>query len=382
MFVMKTVLKWIGLTLIVVVLLLALMIAYWAVRPNRSQVSEDLIWQAWDVVSDDSHNSNTDMIFWRDQFYLVYASSPFHFASDESKLHVLRSPNTRQWLPLATFDPPGEDIRDPKFAVIQDRLFLYALKNTEFTAEPYTTVYSVSDDGLEWSAFQEVEPQGWLFWRPKSADGQTWYVPAYWYEHGESILLRSTDGVNWEKVAQIYAGDRNDETAIEFLPDGRMIATARLEVSDNLFGHPEGSTLIAVAEPPYENWTVTARSKLTRLDGPNLFSYNDRVYAVGRYQPVVRGPFEWQGSIFTRKRTALFLVREDGLVYISDLPSAGDTSYAGAVVRDDSLYTCYYTNDVRRDFTWILGMVRPSDIPLAWVDLPSLEALTGEGGSE
>jgi hypothetical protein len=379
---MKHLLKWTGLILVVLVLALGLLISYWYLRPNRAQVSDRLALQTWYAVNDGLHNSNTDMLFWRDQFYLVYTSSPFHFASDHSKLHVLRSSDAHKWQPLAEFDPPGEDIRDPKLAVIHDRLFLYALKNTEFTAEPYLTVYSISEDGQNWSEFQTIKGhEGWLFWRPKSADNQTWYVPAYWHEHGESVLLRSTDGIQWEKISQIYSGDRNDETAIEFLPDGRLIATGRLEFSDSYFGHPEGSTLIAVAEPPYNNWTVTARSKITRLDGPYLFTYNDKVYAVGRYQPVVRGPFEWQGSIFTRKRTSLFLVHEDGLVYLSDLPSAGDTSYAGVVIGEDTLYTCYYTSDIRHDYSWILGMISPSSIPIAQVDLTSLETLASQAGS-
>jgi len=70
-----------------------------------------------------------------------------------------------------------------------------------------------------------VGPSGWLFWRPKSPDGKTWYVPAYWWEHGRSILLRSGDGLEWQQISTIYQGEGNDETAIEFLPDGRLLAT-------------------------------------------------------------------------------------------------------------------------------------------------------------
>jgi hypothetical protein len=75
---------------------------------------------------------------------------------------------------------PGEDICDPKFAQIHGTLFLYALKNTHFEPEPYGTVVSTTADGVKWSDFAPVEPQGWLFWRPETFDGQTWYVTAYW----------------------------------------------------------------------------------------------------------------------------------------------------------------------------------------------------------
>jgi hypothetical protein len=372
---MLRILKWLAIVLGVLILLLALLVGYWYLRTNRAEVSSTLLGETWVAVDDGAHNSNTDLIYWNDAFHLIYASSPFHFASEDSRLHILRSADGRDWEETAEFDAAGEDIRDPKFAPIGDRLFLYALKNTDFTAEPYQTVYSVSEDGVDWSAFQELEPKGWLFWRPKTQDGSTWYVPAYWHEHGRAALLRSTDGENWTIQSEIHEGDRGDEPAVEFLPDERLLATVRLEMSDSWTGHPEGSTLIATSEPPYETWTANTKSQVARLDGPALFTYNNRMYAVGRYQPSVAGPFGWQGSIFSRKRTALYLVEEDGLVYLSDLPSSGDTSYAGVVLRDDNLYVSYYTNDVQRDPPWILGMVSPSAIRMARINLPSLEAL-------
>jgi hypothetical protein len=181
--------------------------------------------------------------------------------------------------------------------------------------------------------------------------------------------------VDWTIESEIHEGDRSDEPAIEFLPDGRLLATVRLEMSDSLAGHPEGSTLITTSEPPFESWAPGTRSMVARLDGPALFNYNGRVYAVGRYQPHVAGPFGWQGSIFSRKRTSLYRVEEDGLVHLSDLPSAGDTSYAGLVRRGENLYVSYYTSDVHRDVPWILGMVSPSAIRMARISLPSLEAL-------
>jgi hypothetical protein len=375
---MRKVLMGVAAVLGLLLLLLVLLCVYWVLRPNRAQMSPALDLESWDVVDDGEHNSNTDLIYWNDAFHLIHASSPFHFASKDSRLHLLRSEDGRTWEEVARFDAAGQDIRDPKFAAIGDRLLLYALKNTDWTAEPYQTVYAESSDAVNWSAFRELEPQGWLFWRPKTADGVTWYVPVYWYEHGRSALLRSTDGINWIMHAPIYQGDRNDETDIEFLPDGRMIATARLEVSDSLVGDPQGSTLITVSEPPFDTWQPVTKSQVARLDGPSLFSYNRRVYAVGRYQPRVAGPFDWQGSIFSRKRTALYLVEEDRLVYLSDLPSSGDTSYSGVVQLGDELYVSYYTNDIDRDFPWILGMVSPSSIRMAKIDLASLEALAEE----
>jgi len=361
--------------LIIALLIPMLFIAFSFVRPNRAMVTEGLGIETWPAVADDRHNSNTDIVYWNDAFWLIHASGPWHFASETTKLVLWKSPDARTWERIAEFRNPGEDIRDPKFAVIAGKLVLYALKNVSFTAEPYLTVAATSDDGVTWTEFIDLEPDGWLFWRPESPDGgKTWYVPAYWHEHGKSALLTSQNGIDWEICAIVYSGDIIDETALIFLPDGRMLATGRLEVSGYYFGDNRGNTLIATAEPPFMTWTYN-HSTVTRLDGPALFSYNGRVYAVGRYQPGKKPVLFETGSILSRKRTSLFLVEEDRLVWLSDLPSDGDTSYAGVAVRGDEAYVSYYTNDIKRDYPWIIGMVSKSDIMISRIDLKKLEAL-------
>lgn len=370
-------LRWVGLAAGLAALAVLSLAAFWFLRPNRSEVDPALAAEVWPVVSDGLHNSNTHLIYWRDHFYLVHQRSRFHMGNEASRLVVWRSADARQWEEIAVLAMPSADIRDPKLAVIGDRLLLYALPNNGFEPEPYGTVVATSDDGVSWSPFAEVGEPGWLLWEPKSPDGgRSWYATAYWHEHGRSALFRSADGLAWERVSDIYAGERNDETASEFLPDGRMIATARLEGDNRAWhqGSKQAATLIAVAAPPYTEWATT-RSLTTRLDGPALFTYNDRVYAVGRYDPEGRGKWYGMSSLLGRKRTAIYEVRPDALVYLSDLPSAGDTSYAGVALRDGYAYISYYSSDTRRDFPWLLGAVMPSDILMARVPLERLEAV-------
>jgi hypothetical protein len=382
---MKTFLKTVGQILGVILLIVVLIFAYWYFRPNRAHVNQDVVVETWDIANNDLHNSNTDMIEWQGQFYLAYVSSPYHFGSDTSVMHIKRSSDMgRTWEELSTFNPANDDIRDPKFAVIGERLFLYALKNDSFVAEPYISVYSFTEDGKSWLDFESVPGlDGWLFWRPKTQDGETFYNAAYWWEHGKSVLLKSNDGINWEIVSTINEGERNDETEIEFLPDGRLLATGRLEYgyfADGAFGDKRGATLITISELPYDKWVELTQSLVARLDGPYLFSYHDRIYAVGRYQPDLgrSGPLTDQGSIFSRKRTALYEVRLDGLVYLTDLPSAGDTSYEGLVLDGDTAYISYYTSPIAKDYPWILGMFSPSQVRMAKVDLRALEALADQ----
>ncbi len=379
---MKKFLKALGIILGSIVLILVFILAYWYLRPNRAQVNPDVVVESWDIANDGQHNSNTDMITWRGETYIAYVSSPYHFSSEASTLHIKHSSDLgRTWVEDSTFNPENNDIRDPKFAVIGERLFLYALDNNAFNPEPYQTVFAYTENGTDWSPLELVpDMDGWLFWRPETQDGVTFYNSAYWYHHGKAVLLKSTDGIHWEIVSTINEGERNDETEIEFLPDGRMLATARLEYDeswlDGALGDERGATLITVSDPPYTTWNELTQSLVTRLDGSYLFTYNDRVYAVARYQPDLgkSGPLTSQGSGLARKRTSLFEVREEGLAYITDLPSNGDTSYAGLVMDGDYAYVSYYTSPLNHDFGWILGMFSQTSVRMAKIDLAEMEA--------
>ncbi len=272
---------------------LVVLVAVWYFRPNASEVDPALTMELGVAVSDGMHNSNTDMTFWKGHFYLVHAHSKYHMGNEGSSLRVLRSADAKSWTMIHEVRSPGEDVRDPKIVVMNGRLVLYVLVNRGFEPEPHGTAVTMTADGKSWTALEPVTPEGWLLWRPKSRDGRTWYVTAYWKDHGKSILLSSRDGLRWDTVSTIHEGDRNDETAMEFLPDGRLIATARLEGTRSWHqGAMDASTLIAVAAPPYTKWTATV-SRVTRLDGPVLFrprgkGVRGRALRPGELRPLVR----------------------------------------------------------------------------------------------
>ena len=364
----------IGLLILALVLAAVIPILYWRYRsPSDIHVAESLNLEVWTAVPPDAHHSNTDLIKYKGKYLLAHATSPWHFASPKCKLVIRSSEDGKQWTVLSEIHVPGEDVRDPKLAVIDGKLILYFLRNTEkFLAEPTGNSYCISDDGVTWTEPKELSIEGWLLWRPKTMDGVTFYMPAYWWEHGKSMLFKTTDGINWSEVGMIYEGDRNDETAISFKPDGTMIMTARLEIDPNRWGyHPDAHTLIGAASPPYTDWKLS-RSHETRLDGPYLFQIGERTYAVGRRQV---GGASHNGSAWGAKRTSLYLVLPDRLVYLSDLPSNGDTAYAGVVVEEDTVLVSYYTSPIGRDYIWLMGMLSNSSIEMARFKIEDLERL-------
>ena len=69
------------------------------------------------------------------------------------------------------------------------------------------------------------------------------------------------------------------------------------------------------------------------------------------------------------------LVNESGLIHLSDLPSAGDTSYAGVIIQGDQAYISYYTSTIAQEMPWLLGVISPSTIRMAKVNLTELNTL-------
>jgi len=110
---MSRVLRYLGGALSALLLLLLILLGCGYFRPNRARVVDALGIEHWAAVSDGAHNSNTDLIYWRGAFYLVHASSPWHFASEKCRLVIWRSEDARHWERLAELNVPGEDIRDP-----------------------------------------------------------------------------------------------------------------------------------------------------------------------------------------------------------------------------------------------------------------------------
>jgi hypothetical protein len=148
------------------------------VRGEKPSVDPSVVLETWKAVSDGAHNSNTDLTYWNGQHYLCHQTSPYHLGSSRSRLLFWRSTDVRAWEKIEEFKAPRWEYRDPKFGQIGLRLFIYALPNLSRMAEPRRTVYTSSLDGLTWKPFADIAPEGWLFWRPKTLDGTTWYVTA------------------------------------------------------------------------------------------------------------------------------------------------------------------------------------------------------------
>jgi hypothetical protein len=336
-----------------------------------------------------THNSNTDMIFYDNYYYLIFQQSKWHIQDEEGSLIVARSSDASQgsWETVHTIKLPNTDVRDPKFANISNRLFIYFLPNYHFDPAPNTTYYLYSDDGLTFTNPQElkvnvtyrydtgitenVTTAGWNLWRPKLSpyDGY-WYVLASGRKYTENpgsvgdadvsgtmtILLKTQDGLNWTEVSEVYTTYGNGEACLEFLPSGEMRTTHRvgsMGLPGYAFGNPHGATIIGTSCNNFTKWSFAVEFQ-TRLDGATLFTWDGRIFAVGRNH---LGPRADMGNHFDVKRTAFYEVKSDSLIHLFDLPSNGDTAYTGVVIRDGWIYTSYYTNPINKNYPWFVGQI-------------------------
>lgn len=359
------------------------MFAWWAIRPSTYRVNPLLDFTSEVYVSNGRHNANTDLIKWNGNYYLIYANQPGNQGSTTTFLSVNRGDNLNNMTEIMQLRVQDGDIRDPKFAAIDGQLFIYYLTNFGVMAIPHGTAFLNSSDGITWSTAQDLPGMdGWCLWRPRTRDNVTWYCSVYNNAQTDCSLFQTTDGITWTFVSRIAEGIGISEDELIFLNDGRMLVSIRNERhSTTVIGDPDAGTLLAMANPPYTTWNVTL-DRLTKLDGPCLFTLDDggttRYFAAGRFQPELDGMLTMMGSVFAKKRTSLFefvnLSSTQALRYISDLPSTGDSTYEGIIIEDGRIYITYYTNDLRTDPAWLLGMLVPSDILLVNISVASLLA--------
>jgi hypothetical protein len=326
------------------------------------------------------HNENVDLIRWRDAIYLVHRTAMSQVLGDNSSLHIYRSTDEGRTF-AQVFDQPaltGRDLRDPHFYIVGSQLYINAITRLPRSYPRDSMVDSISvafrtSDGVSWETINPIGPVTWSFWRVQVHDG-VYYSAAY--EDGDQsvVLFSSTDGVTWTRGAPVYtvAMDTPLETELVFLPSGKMMALVRMDGTDQELLGNDGRlrTKVCRAAPPYDSFDCSEEITGQRLDGPLALWWKSRLFVIAR---------KHLPGDDMRKRTALFELSGDfetGPLSVrewGELPSAGDTAYAGAVaLHDGRILTAWYSSNIQLDQPWIIGMLDATDIWRATLDLTRL----------
>jgi len=300
------------------------------------------------VVRDGWHNMCTDLCFWRDTFWLVYARTSAHVAPDGA-IVLLRSADLRRWDEVAVLRTPN-DARDAKLAAAGDELFVFC---TDSHFEPiagrkrqvaYPYLFA-SDDGYRWSAPTRIHDRNYWLWRVRSHEGLL-----YCAEKGGE-LLSSQDGRKWTLISRIPDDEGTspqelqeirkldhrttpqfNEADVIFRPDGELWCVSRTR------REPDQHSLLYTSPPPYAEWSCVDLGVLIHC--PALCESAGRVYVAGRRDPTA----SWIPQHSPAGNTGIFRLDRDGVTPVFALPSDGDAAYPGLLsLEPDRLIVSYYS---------------------------------------
>lgn len=289
------------------------------------------------IVADGRHNAFAAFVRWHDRYWLAYRKGSGHIARDGDMV-VQESADTEHWEQILTLDVSGDD-RDAQLLPTKDRLFLYinSLNDGVFQASVTST-----EDGIRWSDPQPIYRTGYILWKPVIHE-ERYYAAAHRPgppEHREAHLVTSEDGISWQKISTIRAGQGESETTLLFGPLGELTAFLRSEV---ILGGA-----ILESEPPYTHWTE--RPAGVHLSGHAVYTIEGVTYLMGRllaYEPTA-DPATLRADLAGRSlNQATIVYTYDGgqlHPYCRLGPLAGnhDSSYPAAVRDEDEMLIVYH----------------------------------------
>ncbi|MAE59799.1 MAG: hypothetical protein CMJ49_00425 [Planctomycetaceae bacterium] len=295
------------------------------------------------VARDGWYNAFTDLVKWRDYYWLSYRRGTCHHA-DHGVIVVLRSNDFRRWHEIAVFDRPqgfsgayDSGVQDGHFTDAGDRLYL-----SINTRVPTDCFMAWTEDGNHWSEPKamrmgsEVEP---FIWRVRWHEGMFYSAVSYDLERAPLELIVSEDGVTWRKHAQIAGTEAHDwssESDLLFRADGELWCVVRSEWPAIFFR----------AEPPYVDWDGgdTTGHGIGLCDAPAMCEVDGEVFVAGRIEaPRFLGDYPLG---YPQGTTGLYHLWKDGGRPLIALPIGGDASYAGLVSPEPGRLVMSYYSDV------------------------------------
>lgn len=343
-------------------------------------------------------NNNLDVIEHDGRYYFAFRTAPSHFASADAEMYIVSSTDQTTWT-LEHKLHLGTDVREPRFLSFDGKLFFYfsVLGKEPLKFEPQGVKVMQFEGPGKWSEPVAAFEPGMILWRSKTIDGKPYLVGYIGggniYEfNGEPITihwLTTEDGVHFEPVVpghEIVQTGGGSETDFVFLDDGALVAVTRNEAGDETGW---GSKICRAEAADLGTWKCVHDPK--KYDSPLMFRDGAHVYLVGRRNVTDTGNYDlgkddlspadqtstYEVSYsFEPKRCSLWEVDPVQLkvTLVQDLPSHGDTCFAGLLSHGDGKYTIYnYTSPLdaqEEDWDWIKGQGLPTDIYRIGLEVP------------
>ncbi len=298
----------------------------------------------WDRAA---HNAFTSLIEFNGKFYCSFRESSGHVSDINGTIRVIESEDGQNWSSVAHIFERGVDLRDPQLTVTLDNRIMLNIGGSLYTngkLEGMEPKVSFSDvNGKNFSDPQKVfidekikSGKDWL-WRA-TWNNDICYATIYQPTKEKSVqLIKSTDGINYTFVTTFEVIGGN-ETTLRFTSDDKMIAVVRRD--------RERNGILGISESPYKTWEWNELEE--RLGGPDLIilKNGNMICATREYPPD------------HNEKTILAKVDLDGkFTKLLTLPSGGDCSYPGFVMKDNILHVSYYSSHDEKTAIYLAKMV-------------------------
>lgn len=304
-------------------------------QQSSNEISVQKIWD------NAPHNAFTDLIFFKGKFYCSFREGDGHVPKKgvNGTVRILSSKDGRDWHSVASLEKSGIDLRDPKISVTPSGVIMVIMGGSIYengVLKGRIPQVSFSDKhGASFSApekisiAEDIVSWGDWIWRVTWHKG-TGYAMDYQIGPEERrgptafYLLKTTDGKHFSSVLPFQIDGFPNEATIRFDPHQNMHILIRRELEDQM-------GMFATATSPFNQWDIYKTNY--RLGGPNFVFTKKGKKIIGTR---IHEPSVHMGLLAEDSKGVL---RE-----IMQLPSSGDCSYPGLLVKGKWLYVSYYSS--------------------------------------
>lgn len=279
------------------------------------------------------NNAFTDLVFFDNQFFLVYRESDKHAYGRNGIIRMYNSLDGERWSFLKEFSVEGIDLRDPKFSVNGSELKLYIhgskFQEKELLAfNDYCLSYSNG-----WQNMVNVTLDNKQLNTLKIEGNEAWPWRVTWYENtaysagynGAGIfdLYQSDDGLFFRNIKSF--GD------ITSLPTEATIRVSDEGVFYILARRNYGNAIIGKSSKPEGSWDWFGEIPIYNFGGPNFLLLDQKYLLIA-------------GRELDKQIVGLYDLENKKYKKLLTLKSGGDCSYPGMVIKEGFLWLSYYSS--------------------------------------
>jgi hypothetical protein len=281
------------------------------------------------------HKAFTDITFFDNQFFLVFREADKHAYGENGVVQIFNSSDGLKWDLLKEIVEPGIDLRDPKFALNGDKLSLYIHGSTYQNQKIKSfSGYNLSYSKLDgWQKPQSVLLDNRAVVANVILGNEAWPWRITWHENTAYAV-----GYNGNEIFDLYKSDDglffSKQNVFSSVPKEPSEATIRVSNSGEFFvlaRRDKGPALLGRTRKPTEKWEWFAEISIENFRGPNFLILDDNklLFSGSFYSWVYLGIYDLETNTYKK---------------VIEIPSFGDGSYPGMLIRDNMLWFSYYTS--------------------------------------